>query len=102
LELAIEQPLAKAQADVAAIHAGAAGKLIEQLADVDFGTFFLPPLLLVKRLDEGGRVHLFARTLSARQVAVLERHQDALERPPELLALLSMAHSDLQSNEPRP
>jgi hypothetical protein len=91
---AAEAPLARSQAETAAVHVEAAAKLVETLGKTDIGAFYMPPFLYMQYVGPDGRRHVISRSLSPREMVQLERHQHLLERPDALLQMLSSVGED--------
>jgi transcriptional regulator with XRE-family HTH domain len=91
IERAARLPLDKQEAEIAQTYAEAVAAFLEGSAEAEVAVAQFGPLLIVKRPNETGGSSVVTRTLTSRQAAALERHQDLLQRPEDLLEFLAIA-----------
>jgi hypothetical protein len=94
VEDALLAPIEKGQAEVAAMHAESAARLLEGLGEVDVAAFQYGSFLLLKYTDDAGKDIVISRSLTPGQRAVIERSQELLASPHELLVLLGAVIDD--------
>ena len=90
VERALRLPLDKQDAEIARTFAEGASSLLQATHDDDDVVVQLGPLLLLKRRRGAadGDSTVVALTLTPRQLAAIERNQEALMNPDELLSFL--------------
>lgn len=86
------------QADIDERYIRMTAGLARAMADYHSVALKFGSLLFIKTTEDGGRVHLSAVTLTARQILALQRHPELLWEPAKTLVLLAEYASDVETD----
>lgn len=78
----------KAQSEVDKNHSEAASNLLRAIEDIDQGVCQIGSILVVKTTDDSGRTRVVTRTLTQRELMLIERDQNLLKCPSTVLEAL--------------
>ena len=88
---ALDEPQSRANVN----NSSAVSNLINAIQNIDTFITLTGSILLVKYIDEAGKIHVRSKTLSASELIWLERNQDILRSPEAAVKFITMSTGEL-------